>query len=66
MPRAVIAAPPSEVTLPPSVALVAAILALVGVVTVADPRPVNIYAAPVSAALSLDVLFAPVVLLSSS
>ena len=65
MPRAVIAAPPSEVTLPPSVALVAAILALVGVVTVATPRPVNIYAAPASTALSLAGLFTPVVLLSS-
>ena len=65
MPRAVIAAPPSEVTSPPSVALVAAMLALVGVVTVATPKPVNIYTAPELTALSLAVLFTPVVLLSS-
>ena len=65
MPVAVIVAPPSEVTLPPSVALVPVILALVGVVTVATPRPVNIYAAPEELALSSGVLFTPVVPLSS-
>ena len=53
MPVAVIVAPPSEVTLPPSVALAAAMLALVGVETVANPTPVKIYAAPVSGEVSL-------------